>query len=254
MRFQPCRSASRGWTIGFGHPRRRLVATTIRFSKSSATHANRRSACTRGATSGRCPWAYEASTPRDWRSPSPSSQRCRHLGSLGIDGLAGRGPNNLIHEDHLFRHLVSRQRSPHQSRQLALRGFSPKRSLNDGHDTFPPTLIGDTDNHHVVNGSGLAQDPLDLLWIDLLASSVDAQVASPEQGDGAVARNRSHVSGERPSASLPLYECRGRFRRVLVVGQRDTTGASNSTDDPRTWSHGPVCLLIQYDRPLGSEL
>src|ERR1700722_7640023 len=245
MRFHPCRSASRGWTIGFGHPRRRLVATTIRFSKSSATHAKRRSVCTRGATSGRCPWAYEASTPRDERSPSPSSQRCRHLGSPAIVGLAGRGPNNLIHEDHLFRHLVSRQRSPHQSHQLALRGFSPRRSLNDGHDTFPPTLVGNTDNHHVVNGRGLAQDALDLLRIDLLASSVDAQVASPEQGDGAVARNRANIPGERPPTSVPLYECLGRSRWVLVIGQRDTPGASNSTDDPRTWDHGPGGLLVE---------
>src|SRR6202034_3400715 len=106
MRFQPCPSAFRVSTIGCAHPRRRLAATTTPCSKSSVTLPQRRVTCTKPATSASCPRVSKAREPGCVSyEADPSSRRCRHRGRPAVVGLTSRGPNNLVDEDHLFRHL-----------------------------------------------------------------------------------------------------------------------------------------------------
>ena len=70
----------------------------------------RRVACTKPATSASCLRVSNATEPgRVLCGANPSSRRCRHRCRPAVVGLASRGPNNLVDEDHLFRHLVPRQ-------------------------------------------------------------------------------------------------------------------------------------------------
>ena len=83
--------------------------------------------------------ASSATSPRAcdavWRPRAVAARRAGSgvrltpppLGRPAVVGLATRGPNNLLDEDHLFRHLVAGQRGPHQTSSAHLR-WAPSRA------------------------------------------------------------------------------------------------------------------------------
>src|SRR3546814_5299045 len=71
---------------------------------------------------------------------------------------------------------------------------------------------------------------LDLLWIDLLPSGVDAVGTASQEGEPFALLDPGVVAGDRVAHAVDLDERLRGLLRVLVVADRDITGLRRASD------------------------
>jgi len=138
----------------------------------------------------------------------------------------------VVDEHQLAGHLVAGDVLAGLGDDLVERHQAPVAGLDDRDDPLSPPLVGDTDDDRVEHvGMGL-QRAFDLFGVDLLASRVDRHRPSTEDRDGAVGLPAGVVTGYRPADPVHDGERRRRLDRVVVVAERDATGAGQLPHHP----------------------
>ena len=88
-----------------------------------------------------------------------------------------------------------------------------------GVDGLPPAFVGETDDIAVDDVGVRLQRLLDLLGVDLLATGVDADRTTAEQGDRAVGFDRCVITGDRIAHTVDRREGLGGLLLVFEVAE-----------------------------------
>src|SRR3546814_15987349 len=111
---------------------------------------------------------------------------------------------------------------------------------------LPIFLVRHAHDQRVTNGGMGLENLLDFLGVNFLASSVDADAATAQQGQAAIGLDHAPVAGNRIADPIDCAASLGGFYGILVISRRDRPPECDKSRYAAYRRHFPAFLVKSF--------